>query len=136
MSSFSKRNIWGDIQKCTLGNTEWAPVVQMAYMPLRRDLFCLWSDFFFEKSPENIGWFRYSWSCIKRTDFFLFFKKNKKRFLPMIFTLFPRQIPHLGQEEFVFLLLILFYSQAMLPSFEIAYWKKSFSKQKKDHAFF
>ena len=49
----------------------------------------------------------------------------------MIFTFFPWQIPHLGQEEFVFHLLILFHSQAMLPSFEIGYWKKSFSKQKK-----
>ena len=67
----------------------------------------------------------------KNRFFFYFFLKNKKRFLPMIFTFFPWQIPHLGQEEFVFHRLILFYSQAMLPSFEIGYWKKSFSKQKK-----
>ena len=124
LSRWTHKHIWTNADADSYADAyadAYAPVVQMAYMPLRRDLFCLWSDFFFEKSPENIGWFRYSWSCIKKTDFFLFFLKNKKRFLPMIFTFFPRQIPRLGQEEFIFLLLILFYSQAMLPSFEIAY---------------
>ena len=42
-----------------------APVDQKAYMPLRRNLFCLSSKFFFENSFKNVDWFRYSVTCLK-----------------------------------------------------------------------
>ena len=108
-----------------------APVDQKAYTPLRRNLFCFWSQLIFENSFENVDWFRYSTTCIKVWHLFPFLLRKEKVIFNHNYHLFCLQIPYFGQEYFLFFLLILVLPQAMLPSLEIMNCKVSFSKQKK-----
>ena len=100
-------------------------------MPLWRDLFCFWPNFFSENSSKIVDGFRYSVMYLKVLIFFSFFLRKKRVIFIPIYHVFLLQNPYLGHKNMFFFFLRLVHPRTMLPTLEIMYCKIKISKPKK-----